>query len=281
MKSSAALQDGKTVLYRILTCTTAHMLQASFSPAAKPYSPAEDPLASLELDCASQPGTCASISASTNSYEDFDEAADAAAVAEAAAKSMRASTGAVHPWDVPAAQQQLQELTAKERESVLARTNKYEGVQALSWQYRRQAEEAGARYLDISLLDLDCSPAGLRKDPHAAQECACSKAVNRYESMQPGTAALAHADTAISSKAGASSNRVNNAAHAVNSAEALRKYYKNPCNSPTGREQYKNPQNQPAQRKYYKNPANAPATLEVLLPSTVKVCSDTGHAWCM
>jgi hypothetical protein len=266
------------VIHICWTCCFA-ALQFSYST-VQPYASAADPLAGLEVDCTAQPEVCAGISASTNTYEEDSSTADDSAVAEAAAYLTAASTAVHHAaaWDAVIGSQHVQDTTEKERESVLGLTNRYEGVQASSWQYKRQAEEAGARYLDISVLDLDCSPAAVSTDAYAQQECMRSKAVNRYESSNTGALAvepaLEHAESAIASTA---DNSVLSAAVGVTdrSAPCLRagrRYYKNPCNSPAGRDQYKNPQQQqPAQRKHYKNPANAPATLDVLLPQAAKV----------
>jgi hypothetical protein len=192
-------------------------------------------------------------------------------------------------------QQELRQPTEKERESVLGLTNGYEGVRALSRQYKRQAEEAAAHYLDVSVLDLDCSPAAVLQDPHTLQECMRSKAVNRYESRpaQPAGAASADEqqepagpetvqDAAAEEPQQAVSRVLSTASvgsHRTETAAARsRQYFKNPCNSPDARRQYKNPRNQQPQRLYYKNPANTPASLEALLPQAAKVRHASTHA---
>lgn len=267
-------------------CNQAHWvccfaaLQFSYNSAVQPYASAADPLTGLEVDCAAQPEVCAGISASTNAYEDDSSTAYNAAVAEAAAYLTGGSTAVHHAtaWDAVIGSQHVQDTTDNGRESVLGLTNRYESVQASSWHYKRQAEEAGARYLDVSVLDLDCSPAAVSTDAYVLQECMRSKAVNRYESSSPGAGSTPAVDPAHElvepAMASTADSAVLSAAAGVmdHNAEAGRRYYKNPCNSPAGRDQYKNPQQQqPAQRKHYKNPANAPATLDVLLPQAAKV----------
>lgn len=263
------------------------LLQASSAIAAESHSaaPAVDPLAGLDLDCTAQPAACAGISASSNAYKDAaswagDASAEAAAYLTAAPQAVLASHGT---WDALVGGSDWQELrqpTEKERESVLGLTNGYEGVRTLSWQYKRQAEEAAAHYLDISVLDLDCSPAAVMQDPYARQECMRSKAVNRYESrstwpdeQQPeGPEAVQ-----VAAEPQQAASRVISTASVGHCTEAARcrQYFKNPCNSPEGRRQYKNPCNQQPPLYYYKNPANAPAKLEALLPQTLKVNSRT------
>lgn len=251
-------------------------LQLSHSSGVQSYASAADPLAGLEVDCVAQREVCAGISASTNTYEEDSSTADDPAVAEAAAYLKAVHHAAA--WDAVIGCQHMQDSTEKERESVLGLTNTYEDVQAYSWQFKRQAEEAGARYLDISMLDLDCSPAAVSTDAYGQIECVRSNKVNRYESSNTGGAsafamepAYEHAECALLS---AADSAVLSAEAGTTdcSAAAGRRHYKNPCNSPTGRDQFKNPQQQrPAHRKHYKNPANAPATLDVLLPQAAKV----------
>jgi hypothetical protein len=221
------------------------------------------------------------ISTNTNSYE--GPSSNVAHEDAAAAYLHDASTGFVHApaasgaWDAIIGSQQLQRATAKERESVLDATNKYEGSK-VTWQHRRQAEEAGAHYLPFSALDLDCSPGA---DAAAQAECMLSRAVNRYESATAGAAAggvdqqqqagSEHHDMLPSTRSaepahGSASNRI-----AAAKLEQ-RVYFKNPCNNPASQVQYKNRQRQQqGDRRYYKNPANAPTALDTLLPTAVKV----------
>lgn len=238
---------------------------------------ARDPLASLHLDCAREPAACADISASTNAYEGSKAgAADAAAAAaEAAAFLTAASTGMAHAsWDAVIGSHHQQDAASSQhgREQLLHLTNSYEGVEVASWQHRCQAEEAGAHYLDVSTLDLDCSPAAVSRDPHARMECRRSRAVNKYEeggplsSQQPDPAATAAAAGAVDAAVAAAALA---AASADTGVELGRSYYKTACNSPAVHELYKSPhgqQQRESSRKHYKNPANAPTPLEVLLP---------------
>jgi hypothetical protein len=158
--------------------------------------------------------------------------------------------------------------TQQEREQQRALTNRYEGVHASAWQYRRQAEEAAAQYLDVSTLDLDCSPAGISTDPHAYSECRRSRAVNKYEThrLHGAEEQLLEQETAVDS--GVETVLAVAEGSADTSVELRRMYYKTACSGPTGQEQYKNPRNQQhyASRRYFKNAANTPATLDALLP---------------
>jgi hypothetical protein len=245
------------------------------------YDAAADPLASLEVDCTAQPEACMDISSSTNSYE--GPGSNSAAEEAAAAYLHVASTGYLHAtagvvWDAVTGSQQVQQPTKKEPESVLDLTNKYEGSQ-ITWQYRRQAEEAGAHYLPITALDLDCSPGA---DAAAQAECMLSRAVNKYEAGTPGTVAggvdhdqLPVSDQgpdALPSASAGPAGVSTSSSHLTTLVAEQRAYFKNPCNSPASQVQYKNIQRQQqVHRRYYKNPANAPATLDTLLPTTVKV----------
>lgn len=197
------------------------------------------------------------------------------------------STGYVHApvggaWDAVTGSQQVPQPTEKERESVLDLTNKYEG-RHVTWQYRRQAEEAGAHNLPISALDLDCSPGA---DAAAQAECSLSRTVNRYETRLPGTAAggvdpdqLAHQGPDELPSASAGPAGVSTSSSPVTILVAgQRAYFKNPYNSPASQVQYKNIQRQQqVHRRYYKNPANAPAMLDTLLPTAVKVRTPPGE----
>lgn len=256
------------------------LLQASSAIDAESHgaAPAADALAGLDLDCTAQPSACARIGASTNAYEDIASwAGDASA--EAAAYLTAAPVLASHgTWDALVGGsgdwQELRQPTQKERESVLGLTNGYEGVRTLSWQYKRQAEEAAAHYLDISVLDLDCRPAAVLQDAHTRQECMRSKAVNRYESRsaQPAASSADEQQPAGPVAVQAAAEPQQGVSRVLSTeAAGRRQYFKNPCNSPDGRRQYKNPRNQQPPRYYCKIPANAPAKLEVLLPQAVKV----------
>lgn len=247
------------------------------SPAASAAAPEASWLSDLELDCTAHPAACADISASTNGYEDQRSAtSDAAAVAEAAAYLTGASTAssAYAAWDaVIGSSQQHLGATQQEREQLRAQTNRYEGVHASAWQYRRQAEEAGAQYLDVSTLDLDCSPAGISTDPHAYSECRRSRAVNKYETHKPRSVEEQAPEQEIAVDDSVETVRAVAVGSADTSVELRRTYYKTACSGPAGQDQYKNPRNQQQQhasRKYYKNAANAPATLDALLPQPPK-----------
>lgn len=250
----------------------------------------DDALQQLSLDCERQPAACAAVADASNAYEEGPDAAGISssnrlAAAEAAAffTSSEAASRSGSSWDALLGAHGLTEGGEQQQREELAAahaTNQYEGVQASSWQYRRQAEEAAAHYLDVSLLDLDCSEAAVQRDAHAHAECRRSRAVNRYEAgaadALAATAAAEedehdeHTPEAAGARAavlppqcGSSSSSLSSCSST--SAEARRLYFKNPCNSPLARGHFKNRSNHPMHRLHFKNPANAPASLAALL----------------
>lgn len=244
------------------------------------YDPAADSLSSLHLDCEHEPTICQDIAPYTNVYES-STASSPAVVAEAAAylTSRAAGAGHVAAWDAVLGSLHVPDLTEQGQLDVLGRTNQYEGVQTVAWQRKRQAEEAGSHYLDISALDLECSLAAVGGDASTNRECRRSQAVNRYERDMRQPLVMSEPD---SSTAGAGDVTASSATadlptlQEVTGMKSLtrplvagqRYYYKNPCNSPEVHRQYKNPHNsnQQSRRRYYKNPqANAPAAFEALL----------------
>jgi len=232
------------------------------------------------------------VAESANAYEhtkgladsNTDGAASHAAEAEAAAYLSSNMAGQVHAaaWDALIRSSNLQESADAEWEAVHDQTNSYEGVDASSWHYKRQAEQAGAHYLDVAALDLDCSPAAASQDTSTYSECVRSKAVNRCEARKPDAAAdntkehpaegqSAGTSAAVADHPSAVATSTAWRAEAARRVEARRQYYKCPCNSPAAHRQYKTPKGHHVRAQYYKNPANAPAPLDLLLPQPKQV----------
>lgn len=292
MSCFCAVEQGCVLqVFKLLACCA---LQAPVKAAVEPYDAVADPLSSLSLNCEQQTEACMDAADLTNAYEhtqgladsSTDEAADQAAQAEAAAYLSSNMAGQVHAaaWDALIRSSNLQESAEAEWEAVQDQTNSYEGVDASAWQYKRQAEEAGAHYLDVAALDLDCSPAAASQDASTHSECVRSRGVNRYEAGRPDAAAdsktehpaqgqSAGTPAAVADHTSAVATSTAWRAVAAHKVEARRQYYKCPCNSPAAHRQYKNPQGNHVRVQYYKNPANAPAPLDLLLPQPKQVSS--------
>lgn len=126
----------------------------------------------MNLDCNANPEVCATVAEDTNSYTSTTGASDAA-VAEAA--EFLSSVNAAHAWNA---------VVGDAPELGPDSANTYEGAEQ-QWVKIRNAEEAGAQYLDISALDLECNTAAADSDAVTAAECERTVSVNKYEAPAP------------------------------------------------------------------------------------------------
>jgi hypothetical protein len=146
-------------------------------------------LSILNLDCEADPASC-ELAQHSNSYSTDDDSSAAtpgsaayqAAAAEAAAYlyASQAPSG----WDAiiggaaKAPQQQPNDQQPAAAGAGESASNSYEQIEPV-WVQSRIAEEAGAQYMDASVLGLDCSKE--QQDAPTARECERSRATNRYE----------------------------------------------------------------------------------------------------